>query len=452
VMLQRVLAVCNMQMGRYAEAVKMLEALLARRPNDVEILTELANAHLWAGNFASAHQQFDKALAIDPALIHAIGGKASAFDRQGDYDGVETLLKSHVDVGRETPGMAVTYARMLQHRKRFEEASALTVKHLSNPNLDAPSRHFLCEQAAKAFEKLGQYDKAFAAFSTGNALKAAPFDPDEYVAKCDELIAIYSAANLAKLPRSRLRSDVPIFIASMPRSGSTLVEQIIHAHPKAFGAGEITQMHEIALGLPRLLESMQPYPACLGDFKQTNADALAKSYLDDLRELDARAARIVNKHLENYKHLGLIELLLPGARVVHVKRDPLDNCFSCYMAQISTQAYPWVSDLRHLAVAYKEYERIMAHWHQVLSIPILDVQYEDLVEDTETWIRRIIDFCGLPWDDACLRYYEADRSVMTLSYDQVRQPIYKSAVKRHEKYDEFLGPLKEELARGRSDG
>lgn len=443
--LQRVVGQSAMRMGKYEDARKALERVIALQPRDVVAKIELGYAYLWDGKVAEAQAQFEKCLAAMPGFPAAIAGQADAFDRENDYDAVERLLKPFVEASNENSTMAITYARMLIHRERYDEAATLARKHLDNKALDSVSRHFLCEMAAKAYEKLGQYGDAFAMFSDSNAVKAQPFSPAEFIQKYDEIISVFSSKNLERLPHSKARSDVPIFIASMPRSGSTLVEQIIHAHPKAFGAGEITDFQEIITDLPSTLSSMWPYPGCLGDFRQEHADTLARQYLSALGQYDRKAARVVNKHLENYRHLGMVQLLLPGARVVHVKRDPIDNCFSCYMAQISTNTYHWSTDLRNVAIAYKQYERIMAHWREVLKIPILDVQYEDLVDDTETWIRKIIDFCGLPWDDRCLRYWEAKRTVMTLSYDQVNKPIYKSAVKRWQKYDEFLGPLREEL-------
>ncbi len=436
---------CCLRTGRFEEARKTYQKLLAHRPDDPGWLTQLGYAYLWDGKVREAHATFDRAIAAMPNFLPAIAGKADVFDREGDDAGVESVLKPYVEAGVENATMAVAYARMLQHAGRHAEAAALTSKHLANPHLDNISRHVLCEITAKAYEKLGQYDKAFEAFSASNAIKAQPFNPADYVAKIDALISVFSKANLAKLPRSRQLSDVPMFIASMPRSGSTLVEQIIHAHPKAFGAGEIVALHKMIVDLPATLQSMWPFPQCLGDLRQQHIDSLASDYLRELRSFDRAAKRIVNKHLDNYLYLGFIQLLLPGARIVHVKRDPLDNCFSLFMAQISTGSYPWSTDLRNIALAYRQYERLMAHWRDVLTLPMLEVQYEDIVEDTETWIRKIIDFCGLPWDDRCLRYWEAERTVMTLSYDQVNKPIYKSAVKRYEKYEAFIGPLREAL-------
>lgn len=443
---------CALRIGKFSEAAQSLEKFLQRKPDDLPTLIDLGKAYLWDGKESEAKMRFEKALALSPGFPPAIVGMADLCERRNDDAAVEQWLGPIISAGNESPAMALIYTRMLLRAKRFDEVLALTAKHLANANIDNQMRHFLYEKAAKAHEKLGQLDKAFAAFSDSNALRAEPFDAKAFVAHYDQIINVFSAANLAKLPRSKVRSDQPVFIASMPRSGSTLVEQIIHAHPKAFGAGEINDFHDIVSHLPSTLGSMWPYPGCLGDLRQQHADQLARKYLDSLRHYDKRATRIVNKHLDNYQTLGMVELLLPGARVIHVKRDPLDTCFSCFMAQIATNTFHWATDLRTIALAYKQYERIMAHWQSVLKVPMLTVQYEELVDDTETWARKIIEFLGLPWDDKCLRFWEAERTVLTLSYDQVRQPIYKSAVKRHEKYAQFLGPLKEALASEVSHG
>ena len=197
------------------------------------------------------------------------------------------------------------------------------------------------------------------------------------------------------------------------------------------------------LELQGTIGSIQTYPACIADLTERNLDELSKSYLDVLKRIGRNAVRVTNKQLNNYDHLAMVSLLFPGARVIHIHRDPLDTCFSCFMAALNA---PWASDLRNMAFAYRQYQRVMQHWHEVLDLPILDVAYEDLVDDPDRWIRESIEFCGLEWDERCLRYYESDRNVLTMSYDQVRQPIYKSAVKRYEKYEAFLGPLREALA------
>ncbi len=227
----------------------------------------------------------------------------------------------------------------------------------------------------------------------------------------------------------------------MPRSGPTLVDQIIDAHPDAHGAGEIEDVEQMARQLQVHLDAYDPYPHCVADLTQEAADRLASSYQTRLEQLGRGAARVVNKSLENYKHLGLVAMLFGGARIIHCRRHPLDTCLSCYMGGILPSRAPYVTDLCHLGLVYRQYERLMRHWEAVLDLPILEIVYEDLVEDLEGVSRRLIDFLGLDWDERCLRYYESGRTVLTLSYAQVTKPIYRSAVGRYKHYERHLAPL-----------
>jgi hypothetical protein len=231
----------------------------------------------------------------------------------------------------------------------------------------------------------------------------------------------------------------------MPRSGTTLVEQILASHPAVFGAGELLRVGEIAQRLPSALGSRLDYPLCLADFSQQAADAAAQEYLDYLQSLSGgEATRVTDKMPGNFMHLGLIDLLFPGARIIHCMRDPLDTCLSCYSQNFNGHEY--THDLSHLGHFYRDYQRIMQHWRGVVRVPVLEVQYEALVEDPEPGSRRLIEFCGLPWDDSCLRFYENKRTVVTASYDQVRRPIYKTSTERWRNYERHIDPLKAALA------
>ena len=182
------------------------------------------------------------------------------------------------------------------------------------------------------------------------------------------------------------------------------------------------------------------------DLDQETVDRLAGQYIAAVTRVGRRARRVVNKSLENYRHLGLIALLCPGARIIHCRRDPMDTCFSCFMGGIKPERLPWVAHLDHLGLAYRQYERLMRHWQSVLDLPVLEVVYEDVVDDLDGQVRRIIDFCGLDFDDRCLRFWESGRAVLTLSYAQVNRPIYRSAVARWRKYEQHLQPLRDALA------
>ena len=275
---------------------------------------------------------------------------------------------------------------------------------------------------------------------------AAPFDAGAHERFVDDLIEAFSETELPGLARAGDTSPRPVFIAGMPRSGTTLVEQIIDAHPAALGAGEIEDLPQMSRGMQVELNAYDTYPHCVSELSQTTTDTLAARYSARLDQLGGGATRVVNKSLENYLHLGLVALICPGARVIHCRRHPLDTCLSCYMGGILPARAPYVTDLGNLGRAYRQYERLMRHWQRVLDTPILEIVYEDLVKDLEGTSRRMIDFLGLEWDERCLRYYESGRAVLTLSYAQVNKPIYTSAVGRYRHYEKHLGPLKDALA------
>lgn len=426
-------------------AMTVLRKCLSLYPKDHLIHWDLARVLTIEGRFDEAISQYERALKCKPDYLEAIAGKADVLERRGDFDAALRLLDPYVMAGKEEIGMAVVYVRIFDRLKQYKEGLELALRHLRNENADALSRRHLQFLCAKAYEAMGLYDKAFEFYGQMNSCTLQQFDKDTYRQNVDELIETFSAQNMPLLPKSGNLSQLPVFIACMPRSGSTLVEQIIHAHPRAFGAGEINHIHRMVTEFQDLIGSFQTYPACVADMNTAQLDSLSQSYLNDIKGLGRSAIRVTNKQLDNYRHVPMMSLLFPAGRVIHIQREALDNCFSCYMAMLSPLQSIWASNLENLAFVYREHERLMMHWREVLDYPILHVKYEDLVEDPEHWIRKIIDFCGLEWDDRCLRSHEAKRNVLTLSYDQVRQPIYKSAVKRYEKYEPYLGPLRKAL-------
>ncbi len=247
------------------------------------------------------------------------------------------------------------------------------------------------------------------------------------------------------MPPSAEASELPVFIVSMPRSGSTLVERIIHSHPQCFGAGEVPYLHNISRELSGRLHTDVRYPMCMTAATQEQIDIAAAEYLKTIKRLSPRAARITNKELRNYMHMGFAHALLPKARFIHVWRDPMDVCLSCYMERLAPGEAPFTSDLRNLGLYFREYVRLFRHWRQVLGADLLEINYEDLVSDQEAVSRRIIEFLDLPWDDACLEFHQSRRFDRTLSFDQVRRPMYRSSVGRGDRFGAVLDPLREAL-------
>lgn len=231
----------------------------------------------------------------------------------------------------------------------------------------------------------------------------------------------------------------------MPRSDITLTEQIIASHPRVVGGGELAEIAFMVEDLARLVDSDRPYPRCLERLNKATARRLGERYLRHLPRMAPEAARVTDKMPVNFQHLGLISLLFPRARVIYCRRNPMDNCFSLYF-QYLRDFHPYAFDLDHLADYYCRHDRLMDHWRTACPLPIFELVYEDLIADQEGKTREIVAFCGLEWDDGCLRFFQAERPVRTASFWQERQPLYDSSVGRWRNYEKHLGPLSAGLA------
>ena len=406
---------------------------------------DLGRILLEAGRFDEALEQYDKAISLMPHDADSIMGKADVLEKAGRFDAARSLLEPIIERRMDTPAMALVFARIELNGGHHERALAVLDRHVEDRGQLPRITAMVWRMMARCHDHAKDYARAFHAYAKARAITAEPFDRESYRAYMEALMAIFSRANLARVPRGRDQSELPVFVVSMPRAGSTLVEQIIHAHPVAHGAGEIRNFSLLVRGLQETIGSFQQYPACIGDLRQTHVDQLAASYLNDLRQMAPGKKRVANKDLAGIYHLGMVQILFPGARVIYVKREAMDAGLGVFISNLDANKVPYAADLRDIGFAIGLHNRLMDHWRQELDINLLEVQYEELVEDPDAWIRRIIEFCGLPWDDRCLRYHEVKRDVVTLSYDQVRKPIYKTAVARWKKYEEFLGPLKESL-------
>jgi hypothetical protein len=281
----------------------------------------------------------------------------------------------------------------------------------------------------------------------GNALKRGQIEYDEAVTlgKLARSRAVFTPELIGRLHGLGDPSPQPVFIVGMPRSGTTLVEQILASHPMVHGAGELKTMNDVVLTVRGPDGNTIPYPEFVPSLDPAALKAIGARYVALLRELAPQGERVTDKMPSNYYFVGLIHLALPNARIIHTMRDPVDTCISCF-SKLFTAEQNHTYDLGELGRYYRRYERLMAHWRRVLPAGrMLDVRYEDVVADLESQARRIIDYCGLPWDDRCLSFHQTDRPVRTASATQVRQPIYSSAVGRWKVYEKFLGPLLDEL-------
>ena len=434
----------HLRLGHFEQSASYLYTCVRLAPKDFRGHLALGEVLVFQGRYRDAVARYDRVLRLRPDDPMGIAGKANAYEKSGQRDKARGVLRPFVDSGRESVQMALIQANLDLQERNYQAVIDLLNRHMTR-GPDAVTLYHLCAVLGSALERSGRYDEAFEAYRRSNRSIPAPFSPEAWRARIDDLIEVFSAEHMAALPRSTIDSEVPVFIVGMPRSGSTLIETILDAHPQAFGAGEFTAVPALIDDMSLRIGSNLPYPQCVEDLSGDDLDALATTYLRQLTAVSGKSERIADKYLENYRHLGLIDLLLPQARVIHCRRHPLDTCLSCFAQPLPAATHPYVLDLQRLATVYVQYERLMDHWHNVLRIPVLDVQYEELVSDQERVSREIVEFCGLPWDDRCLKYHQKRRVVQTSSYDQVTRPIYGSSVGRHRNFEAQLAPLKEAL-------
>jgi hypothetical protein len=261
----------------------------------------------------------------------------------------------------------------------------------------------------------------------------------------DTRISTFSQAFFDSPSATGSNDERPIFIVGMPRSGTTLVEQVISSHPRAEGAGELRTIGQIASELPGRIGSALPYPACVGELKQAALSDAAQFYCDRISRISEGALRITDKMPGNYIDLGLIALMFPHARVIHCRRDARATCMSVYFNDFDAY-HPYACDLNRIGLRYHHYRRLMEHWSTVLPLPILTVDYEAMVADVEATSRRILEFCDLPWDERVLQFHETKRVVQTTSMWQVRRPIYRDSLDLWRHYEQHLEPLEQGLA------
>jgi tetratricopeptide (TPR) repeat protein len=427
--------------GSPDQAIEAYEAALKIDPNLLLTNYFLGRGHQVKGNFVEAGKFFDRALAIQPDYVGAIAGKAGILEKSREFQAAYDLLHPILESDASNEMALNLFSEVSRRLGRQQEAIDLIEGRLSKGNLRLDQHRLLLFNLGNLYDEIGAFDDAFRCIQLGNTLETNRFNIETCQQEFDRLIQIFSADNLAILPRANNNSELPVFIVGMPRSGTTLVEQILASYPQVFAAGELTDITRITYNLPARLCVDTPYPECIESVTSDLLSTLAEEQIYRLRQFSATATRTIDKLPHNFLQLGLIALLFPKARIIHCLRHPLDTCLSCYF-QDFMGSHPYKFNLEHLGSYYKQYERLMAHWKDVLDIPILDVQYEDMVAEQETMSRKIVDFLGLEWDEACLNFYKSKRFARTASYDQVRQPIYNKSVARYKNYEKHLGQLK----------
>jgi tetratricopeptide (TPR) repeat protein len=421
------------------KAMEHFQQAAALKPGMVAALCGIGRRYVRSGHAEIGLPFFEKASRIDRNHPGVVLGMAEALSGLGRMVEATEYLEAAIRQ-RNNQGWAWAWATLAMTRKFSGEPAELKLlrDELADPALEPKVAYWLHYAAGKILNDLKRYDEAMSHFEQGNATMAHDFDLEAYRKWVDSMIEWFSPEFLNEHAGIGNKSDIPVFIVGMPRSGTTLTEQICASHPSVYGAGELTDLNQLTR--PMVLTGQ----ALVSGVNSKNLSNLAAEYLSRLKSHSSDALRIVDKLPHNFELIGIIALLFPNARIIHCRRDAIDNCLSCYMTDISTR-HAYTADLQSLGLYYREYDRLMKHWNAVLPGRIHECKYENMVAEPEKETRRLIEYLGLPWDDVCLRFFDQERTVNTPSMLQVRQPIYKSSVKRWKNYGDAVQPLIDSL-------
>lgn len=429
---------------KYAEAVIHCDRALEVNPDHAKAHFNRGTAMAGLERFDEAMASLNRALELDSDYAAAHVSLGSVLAEKGKIDRAMEHFRLGIDL---EPGCGAAWYKFAHFKRHNDLAPSMikqAEKQLNSHKLRPKARSNMHFALGKICDDRQEWDRAFNHFSKANRLAGKQFDERPFLQRVRRLIEAFSASFFVENDVSPRHDQQPIFIVGMPRSGTTLVEQILSSHPKVHGAGELYEMQPISESVSAALATDVCYPDCVTGMNRQTAAQLADRYLARLKQLGGDAERVTDKMPFNYLHLGLVSLILPGAKIIHCRRDPMDVCLSCYFQNFRGDL-SFAYDLESLGLYFRHYDRLMEHWRSVLPKPMFEVDYERLVEHQEEVSRELIEFCHLEWDPACLEFHRQDRVVKTASNWQVRQPIYKRSMARWRNYEKHLDPLKRAL-------
>ncbi len=434
--------------GRFDEALEAGRTAIALKPDFFEAHLNLSNQLRNLERLEEAEAAVRRAIELNPDFAPAWVALGNVQTTAGNRDGAIASYQKALELW---PGDATAFYHLTVISKAGGDTVppklALAFRRIADQGKLSLDDGILVNSALGLLaDRAGRYDEAFARFRRSNELllerrarRGETYDRRAHSALVDRIIETFTPAFFAARKDAGRPGERLIFIVGVPRSGTTLTEQILSSHPGIFGAGELEDIFDMA-------KAIEGYPEALADFTADDWRRRAAAYLAHIDALDSESTRVCDKLPRNFIHLGLIAVLFPGARVVHCRRNGTDTCLSNYFHYFSS-LIRYNNEFADLAAYYRDYDRLMTHWKSVLPLPIFDLHYEAMVGDQERVTRGLIDFAGVEWDDACLAFHRNPRPVRTASNIQVRQTIYGSAVGRWRNYERHVGALRQALGR-----
>ncbi len=439
------LSLVQLDQDKFEEAVTSAQALVRLTPTVADSHLAVGNALARVGNAKEAAAAYREALECSPGHTGALSGLAQQLKTIGLQD--EAVATHRENIARNPTEAEPWWS--LANLKTFqfsEDDLSNMASLLENATLEDQSRVQLCNALGLGWEGKKDYDRAFRYFERGNTLRRTveTYDPVENEVITDRLIDVFNEQFLSKNAGHGDPDSSPIFIVGLPRSGSTLIEQILASHSQVEGTHELSELPRLVRSLPRA-KTQDRFPENLPGLQNQLWARFGQRYLESVERYRSGSPRFIDKNPNNFIYVGLLALILPGAKIINARRHPMDSCFGTYK-QLFAQGQPFSYDLTEIGEYYLQYQRQMNHWHEVLPGKVLDIQYEDVVADLDGQVRRLLAFCDLPFEPQCLSFWETERAVKTASSEQVRTPLYSSSVNLWRRYEGHLDELQEILA------
>lgn len=429
--------------GLYGQAKEHAKRARTSMPSDLETTLVLAMISASLGESKEAIELNREVLNQQPGNQQALVSLASVLERTGKKEQALKVLQQ-ADLPKEEPASGMIRAKCHFGAGNLDQAKSALDACLANPMLDhgmsgARQRRRLLLQRALVNDALQQYDAAMQDAMDAKRPDSERFNPEQFSKDIDNIIECFDVNQYKVDSSTRPSTKRHVFIVGMPRSGTTLVEQILDAHPKATGVGEFKSIHVMSTQIQHAIGSWAPWPASAKGMSIDNRHRFANAYESELDAFGFTGGDIfVNKQLLNMRLLGLIAMLFPKAKVIYTHRSAKDVAVSCMLGNFAGQVHPELQSLEGISSLLEQHNKLRAHWDQVLPLQTLDVSYEELIEKPDGVTHEILKFCGLEWSDKCAEFYNSDRTVMTLSYDQVRRPMYATSVNRSKQYVSHL--------------
>ena len=433
------------EQDKFSVAISSAEKLIQLDPKIAESYMVKASAEGMAGQNQAAIESYEIALKLAPNKAGAFCSMAHHLKTIGKQDEAVTAYRKAINIKPDHTESYWSLANLKTFSFLDEEISAMKAL-ISNKELSDLGRVHLFNALGLEYEGRKNYDLAFENMSSCNAVrrKSESYDPVEFETMIDSIIEIMSEEEMRLMPVQK--ADVtPIFIVGLPRSGSTLIEQILASHSAVEGTHEL---HELTLAMQTTRDRYnikKRFPEALSFFEDEQWKMLGQEYLITSEKYRTNKLFFIDKNPNNFTFIGAIKLAIPNAKIINARRHPLDSCYGSFK-QLFASGQPFSYDLVELGEYYLEYDRVMNHWHSVCPDFVLDVNYEEVVSNLDAQVKRILEFCELPFEESCLKFHETDRAVKTASSEQVRKPIYSSSVNLWRNYEHKLEDLIETLA------